>query len=154
MKLSAKTEYACIAMVQLAKEYGNGDPLLIRRISDEHGISANFLVQILLQLNRASLVASRRGTLGGYRLARRPSKITLAEVIEAMEGHKRPAIHAGKKTLLARSLLRLCRELDSMKRDRLGEITLAHLVEQAGDGMQIIRNIESSGNSLTDDIGQ
>lgn len=134
MKLSAKTEYACIAMVQLAKEYGNGDPLLIRRISDEHGISANFLVQILLQLNRASLVASRRGTLGGYRLARQPSKITLAEVIEAMEGHQRPAIHAGKKTLLARSLLRLCRELDSMKRDRLSEITLAHLVEQSGHG--------------------
>jgi Rrf2 family protein len=137
MKLSAKTEYACIAMVQLAKDYGNGDPLLIRRIAGEHGISARFMVQILLQLNRASLVASKRGTLGGYRLARQPAKITLAEVIEAMEGHKRPVTHAGKKTPLVRSLLRICRELDEAQRNRLGEITLAHLVEQAGYGVRI-----------------
>jgi Rrf2 family transcriptional regulator, cysteine metabolism repressor len=131
MKLSAKTEYACIAMVQLAKEYGKGDPLLIRRIADEHGISARFLVQILLQLSRASLVASKRGTFGGYRLARKPAKIKLSEVIEAMEGQKRPVAHAGKKTPLVRSLLQLCRELDEAQRDRLGEITLANLVEQA-----------------------
>ena len=154
MKLSAKTEYACIAMVQLAREYGNGDSLVIRRISEEHGISAQFLVQILLQLNRASLVASRRGTLGGYRLARQPSKITLAEIIEAMEGHKRPVIHAGKKTSLARSLLQLCRQLDELKRNRLGEVTLAHLVEETGQGMEIIRDIESLSNSLTNNTRQ
>jgi Rrf2 family protein len=131
MKFSAKTEYACIAMVQLAKEYDKGDPLLIRTIADEHGISVRFLVQILLQLNRASLVASKRGTAGGYRLARKPSKITLAEVVEAMEGRKRPVAHAGKKTPFVRSLLQICRKLDDVQRDRLNEITLAHLIEQA-----------------------
>jgi Rrf2 family protein len=131
MMLSAKTEYACIAMVHLAKEYSNGDPLLIRHIADEHGISARYLVQVLLQLSRASLVASKRGTLGGYRLARQPAKITLAEVIEAMEGQQRPITHAGRKTPLVRSLLRLCRDLDQMQRERLRKITLAHLIEQA-----------------------
>ena len=131
MKLSAKTEYACIAMVQLAKEYDKGDPLFIRTIADEHVISARFLVQILLQLNRASLVESKRGTAGGYRLARKPSKITLAEVVEAMEGRKRPVAHAGKKTPLVRSLLQICRKLDEVQRDRLSEITLAHLIERA-----------------------
>jgi Rrf2 family transcriptional regulator, cysteine metabolism repressor len=131
MKLSAKTEYACVAMLHLAREYGNGASLKIRQIADEHRISERFLVQILLQLNRASLVASKRGTLGGYRLARQPAKIMLAEVIEAMEGDKRPVTHAGKKTPLVRSLLRICRELDEAQRNRLGEITLAHLVEHA-----------------------
>jgi Rrf2 family protein len=131
MKLSAKTEYACVAMMQLAREYGNGDQVRIRQIADEHRISGRFLVQILLQLTRASLVASKRGTLGGYRLARQPAKITLAEVIEAMDGHKRLLTHAGKNTPLIKSLLRLRRELDEMQRDRLGETTLAQLVEQA-----------------------
>jgi len=65
MKLSAKTEYACLAMLQLAEEYSGGEPLQIRRIADEHGIPARFLVQILLQLKGGSLVISTRGAAGG-----------------------------------------------------------------------------------------
>ena len=67
MKLSAKTEYACLAMLQMAREYENAEPLQIRRIAEEQGIPARFLVQILLQLKGASLVASTRGAAGGYR---------------------------------------------------------------------------------------
>ena len=71
MKLSAKTEYACLAMLQLAEEYDTGEPVQIRRIADEHGIPSRFLVQILLQLKGASLVAehARRGG----RLSARPA---------------------------------------------------------------------------------
>src|SRR2546426_2379851 len=102
MKLSAKTEYACVVMMQLAEEYSNGDPLSIRWIASEHAIPAQFLVTILLQLKRASLVASTLGASGGYRLARQPAKITLAEVIEAMDGDERPVTRAGKNTPLVR----------------------------------------------------
>jgi Rrf2 family protein len=132
MKLSAKTEYACVVMMHLAEEYGNGDPLPIRRIAGEHAMPSRFPVAILLQLKGASLVASTLGASGGYRLARQPAKITLAQVIEAMDGNERPMTHTGKNTPLVRSLLQLCREFDEALRDRLGEITLAHLVEQAG----------------------
>jgi Rrf2 family protein len=131
MKLSAKTEYACLAMLQLAEEYASGEPLQIRRIADVHGIPSRFLVQILLQLKGASLVASTRGASGGYRLARQPSEITLAEVIEVMEGDERPETNAEKNTPLVRSLLQLCRELDEVQRDRLADTSLADLVEQA-----------------------
>ena len=89
MKLSAKTEYACLAMLELAKEYDSGEPVQLRRIAAEHGIPARFLVQILLQLKGASLVASTRGAAGGYRLARPPQEITLADVIDVMEGDDR-----------------------------------------------------------------
>ncbi len=105
MKLSAKTEYACLAMLQLAQEYDSGEPVQIRRIADEHGIPSRFLVQILLQLKGASLVASTRGAAGGYRLARPPREITLAEVIEVMEGDERPQTNAGKTTPLVGALL-------------------------------------------------
>ncbi len=131
MKLSAKTEYACLAMLQLAAEYRSGDPLQIRRIAAEHGIPARFLVQILLQLKGASLVASTRGAAGGYRLSRPPAQITLAEVIEVMDGNERPSTNAGKNTSLVGSLLQLCRELDEVQRDRLADTTLADLVEHA-----------------------
>jgi Rrf2 family protein len=131
MKLSAKTEYACLAMLQLAADYDGGDPVQIRRIADEHGIPSRFLVQILLQLKGASLVASTRGAAGGYRLARPPGEISLAEVIEVMEGDDRPQTNAGKPTPLVGALLHLCRELGEAQRERLDNTTLADLVEQA-----------------------
>ena len=131
MKLSAKTEYACLAMLQLAEEYDSGEPVQIRRIADVHGIPARFLVQILLQLKGASLVASTRGAAGGYRLARPPREIALAEVIEVMEGDERPATNAGKATPLVGVLLEFCRELSDSQHDRLDDTTLADLAEQA-----------------------
>ena len=108
MKLSAKTEYACLAMLQLAEEYDSGEPVQIRRIADEHGIPSRFLVQILLQLKGASLVASTRGAAGGYRLARPPREITLAEVIDVMEGDDRPETNAGKADAAGRALCWNC----------------------------------------------
>lgn len=131
MKLSAKTEYACLAMLQLAREFESGEQLQIRRIADEHEIPARFLVQILLQLKGASLVVSTRGAAGGYRLARPPQEISMAEVIEVMEGEERPMTNAGKPTPLVGALLQLCRELDVSQRDRLEDMTLADLVERA-----------------------
>ena len=131
MNLSAKTEYACLAMLELAKDYDSGEPLQLRRIAAEHGIPARFLVQILLQLKGSSLVASTRGAAGGYRLARSPQAITLAEVIDAIEGDDRPESNAAKESPLVRALLGFCREVRELERDRLESETLADLVAVA-----------------------
>jgi Rrf2 family protein len=131
MKLSAKTEYACLAMLQMAQQYGSGEPLQIRRIADEQGIPSRFLVQILLQLKGASLVASTRGAAGGYRLARSPREISIAEVIDVMEGDCRPETNASKRTPLVGALLSLCREIGEAQRDRLEDLSLADLAERA-----------------------
>lgn len=131
MKLSAKTEYACLAVLQMARDYETGEPLQIRRIADEQGIPSRFLVQILLQLKGAGLVASTRGAAGGYRLARPPAKISLAEVIDVIEGNSRPETNAGKRTPLVGALLGICRDLDLALRDRLEDTSLADLAERA-----------------------
>jgi Rrf2 family protein len=131
MKLSAKTEYACLAMLQMAREYGNPEPLQIRRIADEQGIPSRFLVQILLQLKGAALVASTRGAAGGYRLSRPPQEISIAEVIDVIEGDTRPETNAGKRTPLVGALLGLCREVGDAQRDRLSDLSLADLAERA-----------------------
>ncbi len=85
MRISAKAEYACVAMLELAANHGDPQPLRIKTIADAQGIPQRFLVQILLQLKTAGLVVSVRGAAGGYQLARPPETISLADVIKAID---------------------------------------------------------------------
>src|SRR5258708_1237978 len=82
---SAKAEYACIAMLELATQYGDPQPLRLKSIADAHEIPQRFLVQILLHLKGAGLVVSTRGASGGYVLARPPEQISLADVIRVID---------------------------------------------------------------------
>ncbi len=59
MKLSAKSEYACVATLELAAAFGSNEPVRIRKIAEQHGIPARFLVQILLQLKGAGWSSAR-----------------------------------------------------------------------------------------------
>ena len=77
MRLSAKTEYAAIALLELARNWAGDEPVRIRSICAAHGVPSRFLVQILLQLKGAGIVTSTRGAAGGYHLAREPESITL-----------------------------------------------------------------------------
>jgi len=86
MRLSAKTEYASLAVLKLALRQDRDEPVRIREIADAHGVPSRFLVQILLQLKAAGLVTSTRGSAGGYRLARDASEITLADIRDVIEG--------------------------------------------------------------------
>src|SRR3954452_20451404 len=96
MKVSAKAEYACLAVMSLARYRPEDPPVRIREISATHGIPERYLVQILLQLKGAGLVTSTRGASGGYRLARQAASISLGEVLTAIDGPDAPA-RAGLK---------------------------------------------------------
>src|SRR5580700_6082230 len=85
MRVSAKAEYACVAMPELAASYNDPQPVRIKTIAEAQGIPPRFLVQILLQLKTAGLVASVRGAAGGYQLARPPEAISLAAVVNAID---------------------------------------------------------------------
>ena len=82
MRVSAKTEYACIAMLELAANYAGRQPVRVKAIADAHGIPQRFLVQILLQLKGAGLVESVRGASGGYLLSRPAAEISVADVVQ------------------------------------------------------------------------
>ena len=89
MKLSLKGEYALRAVFVLALHYDQ--PLVrIQTISNEQNIPKRFLEQILNDLKSAGVVESRRGVAGGYRLAQRPDRISLATVIRHIEGALAP----------------------------------------------------------------
>jgi Rrf2 family protein len=86
MRVSAKTDYALRAAVELAASSGGGAPVKGERLATSQSIPLRFLENILLQLRHAGIVESRRGAEGGYRLARPPEDITLADVIRAIDG--------------------------------------------------------------------
>jgi Rrf2 family protein len=131
MNLSAKTEYACLAMLELAQHFQDGRPIQVRRIAEGHGIPSPFLVQILQDLKRSGLVASTRGAGGGYRLTGEPQEITLADVLDAVEANEEPTTSAADSSPLAPVLLDVCREISTARRTRLQDITLAQLLEKA-----------------------
>ncbi len=86
MKISAKADYACIAVLELARQFEEDRPVSISTISDRHGVSRTFLVHIMKDLKEDGIVDSIRGAKGGYHLARAPAKISVADVIRAIEG--------------------------------------------------------------------
>ncbi|MDX3572019.1 Rrf2 family transcriptional regulator [Streptomyces sp. ID05-47C] len=86
MRISARADYAVRAVLELAVRQGGGDPVKAETISAAQGIPHKFLEGILGDLRRGGIVESRRGGGGGYRLARDPARITVADVIRAVDG--------------------------------------------------------------------
>lgn len=86
MKLSVKSDYATRAVYGLARHYQSGLAVRVESLASEQGVPPNYLVQILLELKSRHLVASVRGKVGGYRLARPPSEITFGEVLRCIHG--------------------------------------------------------------------
>lgn len=85
MKLSTKGRYGVKAMVDLAVHYGNA-PVSIKIISKRQNISEYYLEQLFSSLRKASLIKSIRGAQGGYVLNKHPQDITVAEIMEVLEG--------------------------------------------------------------------
>ena len=85
MRVSAKTDYALRAAVELAR-YHSDEPVKGERIASAQSIPLRFLENILGELRKAGIVDSRRGVDGGYMLARPASEIALADVIRAVDG--------------------------------------------------------------------
>lgn len=85
MKLPAKVIYTCKAIAQLSVSYDSKNPVRIQDISEAQSIPKKFLVQLLIRLKNAGIVNSSRGVSGGYALAKAPSKLTLAEVVRAID---------------------------------------------------------------------
>lgn len=85
MRISAKADYAVRAAIELAAA-PDGKAVPAERIATSQGIPRGFLEHILSELRVAGVVRSQRGTDGGYRLAREPRQITIADIIRAVEG--------------------------------------------------------------------
>lgn len=84
--ISVKTDYAILLMLALAEHYDDGR-ISLTRVSREQHLPYRFLGQIAMKLKDAGLVDAKEGAGGGYYLVHRPSRITVGEILRAMEGN-------------------------------------------------------------------
>ncbi|MET7638554.1 Rrf2 family transcriptional regulator [Streptomyces sp. NPDC005438] len=128
MRISARADYAVRAALELAAA-GADTSVKAEAIATAQGIPHKFLEAILGDMRRGGLVASQRGGKGGYRLARPPEEIAIAEVIRVVDG---PLVSVRgvrppqlSYTGPARELLPLWIAVRANVRKILGEVTLA-----------------------------
>ena len=95
MRITYKGDYALKTILDLAIHYGSG-PVTIHDLARHEDIPIKFLEQILLDLKRGGFVESKRGKIGGYMLARKPSQIRLGEVIRFVDGPIEPLSCVGR----------------------------------------------------------
>ena len=87
IKVSTKGRYGTRLMLNLARHYNSTTKaVILRNVAEEEEISIRYLEQIIIPLKIYKLVKSIRGAGGGYTLARRPTEITICEILEALEG--------------------------------------------------------------------
>jgi len=85
LRLSTKGQYGVRAMFEIARGYPE-QPVTIKEISERQDVSVPYLEQILNKLRRAGLIKSMKGPGGGYLLARRPDEISIASILNELEG--------------------------------------------------------------------
>jgi Rrf2 family protein len=95
MRLSNKSEYACLALIDLTEHYKEG-LCTVADIAERKEIPRKFLEQILLMLRNGGYVRSHKGVRGGYELAKDPAAINVAEVIRLMDGALAPVESVSK----------------------------------------------------------
>ena len=128
MFVTARAEYACLAMIELATRYAEKKPVRLVDVTEKHGIPRRFVVLILLQMKAAGLVQTVRGPSGGYTLAKPPEKITLGDIFLALERAEPPTERAGSESPFSPQLQFVWKQLADARAKVLREVTLSDLL--------------------------
>ncbi len=139
MELSCKSEYALLALIELASHYSSNEPLQIRQIAAEQNIPDRYLEQLLATLRRSGLVRSQRGAKGGYVLAREPWKITVLEVVSSIEGTdaQPPELNREPKSIEGMVIREVWQEVGQAADAVLQKYTLQDLTEKRNSRQQL-----------------
>jgi Rrf2 family protein len=129
MKISRTVAYALQATLLLAQA-NQGESIPCSRLAAEGKMPERFLLQILRNLVAHGILVSARGVDGGYRLERSPEKISILDVIEAMDGPLNPSLPAaeGLAADSRQKLEKTISEVTQHVRRELGAVKLAHLL--------------------------
>jgi Rrf2 family protein len=134
MSVSARVKYGCLAALELATRFPGDRPVPMKRMAAAHGISSQFLVQVLQQLKAAGLVSSVRGVSGGYVLSRDPASIPLGMVVRAMKGKNVLAPERAACSGLGTALHSVWRKIAKAEDEILMNTSLADVLRVAHSG--------------------
>jgi Rrf2 family protein len=84
MKITAQEEYGLRCLLQLARKHGSAEPLTVREIAANEGISLAYAEKLLHRLAKCGLAESVRGVKGGFRLTRSPEAVTVGDAVRAL----------------------------------------------------------------------
>ena len=136
MKFGVGVDYCLKALITLAERYPTAQPYRVEEIAAVQNVPENYLRRLLIELKRGGLVLSQKGPSGGYMLARHPSKITMAEVVQIIEGDYVPVecLEDGSNALCQRGDNCAMRDVWNEVRDSvnaiLSGVTLQSLAER------------------------
>ena len=85
MRISVKGRYAIAAVINMAQQYDTGEHITVISISEKLGISKIYLEQVFSLLKKGEIVSSTKGAQGGYQLTRKPTQITVLDILQAVE---------------------------------------------------------------------
>ncbi len=117
-------------MVYLAKNSSREKVVSLREISEDQNISFDFLEKILSELEKAGLVKAKKGSQGGYFLAKKPESIKSLEIIEALEGEVNPVDCGGCPYSRDCSSRSLWEEMGTSLESKLKNVTLSDLIKK------------------------
>lgn len=139
VEISCKTEYAILALIELAAHYAQGEPLQIRFIAAQQNIPDRYLEQLLATLRRGGVIRSQRGAKGGYLLAREPWKITLLEILNCLEGADMDygENNGSSQTLASAVILEIWQEAREIANSILQKYTLQDLTDKLNARRQL-----------------
>lgn len=133
LHISARTEYACIAVLELARHADESRPVRASLIAERHGIPPQFLVQIFQQLKSAGFVESIRGAAGGYRLCVRPADLSLLDVMRVVDPQPAEIVSStSQRSPLSDALLADWQEVADLETEHLAGVSFADLLLRAG----------------------
>lgn len=124
MKISAKIDYACRALIELGLHWPNTSPMQVAQIARRQKIPMGFLVHILITLKQLGYVDSIRGKSGGYVLVKFPQQIRLGDVIRQFGGF---GLSSDKKTRIIRHqhvMESVWQDLDDALLEAIDSVTL------------------------------
>ena len=156
MRLTTKGRFAVTAMIDLALRSGEG-PVTLAGISERQKISLSYLEQLFGKLRRHSLVDSVRGPGGGYCLARPGSKITVADIVRAVDEQLDATQCGGKENCCDEERCmthELWTTLNAKMYEYLASVTLADLVaiqlKKLGGDVSVLKDARRVGAGSRD----
>lgn len=142
MKVTYKGDYALKAILDLALHY-DADLVTSHDMAKRIDAPVKFLEQVLLDLKKAGFVQSRRGNIGGYLLSRPPAKITVGEVLRAIDGPLEPisCVKEGYSncTDITKCVFKeIWQKVSRATSDIVDNITFEQLAFQVNSGKQVL----------------
>ena len=145
MKLSKKCRYALRALIDLSVNSGN-EHIVLSGIAERNQISPQYLEQVFASLRRAGIVKGIKGSQGGYQLKLAPEKITVSDILEAVDGsylieaEEVPDDSHGRATAVTIQKL-IIDQVNGQLDDLLKSITLADLKKIYMDNKEYDENM-------------